>query len=88
MTTFVQAFAGGEAVVFRAGAGEEGMVVEEAAQEVQRQEAAFGAYRLEFLVGARYLGQCFGSARSGRIGTYDTQPAEKWFIFEVMWIVV
>ena len=64
------------------------MAVEEAAQEVRRQEAAFGAYRLEFLVGARHLDQCFGPAQSGRIGTSDTQPTEKWFIFEMMWIVV
>ena len=64
------------------------MVVEETAQEVRREEAAVGAHRLEFLVGARYLGQCSGSARSGRIGTSDTQTIDKWFIFEVIRIVV
>ena len=43
---FVQALAGGEDVVFGTGAGEKGVAIEEAAQD-----AAFGADRLECLVG-------------------------------------
>ena len=57
------------------------MVVEEAAQEVRREEAAVGTHRLEFLVGAWHLEQCFGPAQSGRIGTSGTQAIDKWFIF-------
>ena len=53
------------------------MAVEEAAQEIGREESALGADSLEFLVGARHLGQCFRSARSGRIGTSDTQTIDK-----------
>ena len=53
------------------------MAVEEAAQEIGGQESALGANGLEFLVGARHLGQCFGSTRSGRIGTSDTQTVDK-----------
>ena len=64
------------------------MAVEEAAQEIGRQEAAFGADGVEFVAETRYLGQCFRSARSGRIGTSDTQTIDKWFIFEAMRIVV
>ena len=52
---FVQALARGEAVVFGASAGEGGMAVEEAAQEVRREEAAFGADGLEFLAGAGHV---------------------------------
>ena len=74
---FVHAFAGGESVVFGSGAGEGGMAVEEAAQEIGRQESALGADSLEFLVGARHLGQCFRPARSRRIGTSDTQTIDK-----------
>ena len=50
------------------------MAVEEAAQEIGRQESAFGADSLEFLAD---LGQCFRSDRSGRIGTSDTQTIDK-----------
>ena len=53
------------------------MAVEEAPQEIGRQESALGADSLEFLVGARHLGQCFRSDRSGRIGTSDTQTIDK-----------
>ena len=56
---FVHAFAGGEAVVFGAGTGERRMAVKQAPQEIGRQEPALGADSLEFLVGARHLGQCF-----------------------------
>ena len=87
MITSFKAFSGGESVVFGAGVAEDGVAVEQAVQEILRQEAGFGAYRLEFLVGAWHLGQCSGSARSGRIGTSDTQTIDKWFIFELVRIV-
>ena len=63
------------------------VTAEQAAQEVRRQETTIGTHRPEFLVGAWHLGQRSGSARSGRIGTSDTQAIDKWFIFELMRIV-
>lgn len=87
MIASFKAFPGGESVVFGAGAGEGGVAAEQAVQEILRQEAGFGTHRPEFLVGAWHLGQRSGSARSGRIGTSDTQTIDKWFIFELMRIV-
>ena len=55
MTSFRRS-PGGEAVVFRPGAGEGGMAVEQAAQEVRREESALGADGLEFLAGAGHVG--------------------------------
>ena len=64
----VQAFAGREPVVFGPGAGKRRTRVENALQEVRRQQSALGADGLELLVGAGHVSRASAAGRRRRGG--------------------